>query len=1415
MTIVMLFRDLSLTNKTGYRLIIRGINKAGLHKDITSAVIIAVGAASGLGSVSDGHDPSIDVDYLTNTSEVHATWQGFETADVEIRAYFLAIGSCTRGNYHVTNHLFLPVAPPTATLFGIQGLHLVNGQRYCVKIKAENLAGIESEIVSSDGFIVDVSPPDLRHAMVLDGQGEDDIDYQTDNTQLSATWTGIQDHESGIQHFEVAVSRNRAGQSDITSFKDVGHNASFTILGLHLNNEVYYIIMCAINNAGLKSCLASDGVLIDPTPPSSGVVHDGILEPDIRYQASANTLSANWERIWDLESRIKRFEWGIGGEEDLVQEFLDVGLQTHVTSEKILNLKHGHNYTVFLHVYNRAGVVTELSSNGVIIDTTPPVPSEIKPRLFPSVWRFSEETETFYSSNASNIHVTWEDFAELESELWYYKWALGTSKYGTQLQPLINIGLITNANTSDTGLNIRPGVQYYVTVVGRNRAGLVSGNSSLPFLVDYSPPRAGTIQITSLPGIKKEYFRSDENIRVSWSEFEDPESGIEKYEISVVLNNRKISNYTIKPTESKLEILIDTGRLLSGKTYKVVAKSINYAGLESYAISTWFTIDNTPPYYTGNKEELPKRDILSDSHSLEVSWEAFEDHESPIEFYEIGIGTQAYSDDFYMFTRNDLCTQFSFSGLDITDNRPYYVTVNAYNLAGLVSSVLLEEIIFDQTPPSGINGSVKDGLLREDIDYTSSQNTVSASLENIEDLETGISKIEYCVGSMPSNCFIKPFTTLHQNKSFVCTDCKIHAGMTAFAKFRITNGAGSSSIFVSDGVTVDSTPPEIQNVYDGKKAEYPDVEKTYSDWTATVTWLGARDVQSGLRDCQWMIMKKEGNATISVYAKTLHKANITYNVRHTEKVDDPLILTTNSSYFNVIQCWNYAGISSRQYSNGWSVVEQWPIPSYVMDGVGPHDITYDANGETLGASWGVFRADSKDPVVKYEWAVGTVGEIDNVLEFTDVGLDTKASLLLSESDITLKSGIEYYVTVRGTTLTGWTANKTSNGFIIDKTSPFAGIVKVSHHILNQSTNEVDYTLSWDGFVDSETGIQSYAYCLGYIMDVCSTTVLNAGLAFQGTVRGFVPEASSFYGILVVTNRAGLKTIASSDAVGMDFTPPVTGTVLDGTEIDLDYINSSAALATTWSAFADPESNIKTCTLAISEENYSDNNTMAVKVSVNVNATGSIIHNFPLISGLRYVATVTCENRDGFKSSKSSSGVIVDDSPPVAGKILDKNDQPFENLYQSSTSELHVRWTNGYDLESGIKEYSVAVGSGSNEDNIREFFSVGLVREIKITNLTVSSGSTYYITLQIVNKAGITSRVSSNAITVDTTPPEMEEVCVKAHLNERFLLRFKVGFSPFEGCKGVDELQMFQIMKSHNNIIKQSSPSYSPKKEIHN
>ena len=1354
--------SLSLENNKEYQLTIRGINNAGLHADIKSPIIIPISQTSDLGTVSDGEDPKTDIDYQTNSSEIHATWKGFETSNVKVRAYFYAVGSCVKGNYHVTNNQFIPVSPATATSLEIRRLNLINGQRYCVKIKAENLAGVQTEAISSDGFIVDMTPPDMKRAMVLDGSGDDDIDYQSSREELSATWKGIRDYDSGIHHFEVAVSRNRAGVPDVTSFKDVDRNMSTKIAGLSLNNDVYYIIVCTINNAGLKSCLASDGVLIDPTPSTSGVVYDGILEPDVRYQSSTTKMSANWERVWDLESRVARFEWGIEEKyKKPVADFVNAGLQTHVTSSKMLSLKHGQNYTVVLRIYNRAGGMRKLMSNGVTIDTTPPVPNAI---TMGSDWRFNKETKTYYSSTSSGIYVDWEDFKEHESEIWYYKWAIGTSKCGSQLQPLINIGLSTRANTTGSGSNFRPGVPYFVTVVARNRADLTSRACSLPLLFDYTQPTIGNIRITSSAGIEKSYFSSTEDPpHVSWSDFEDLESGIEKYEISVLQSNTSNKGiYAFNSSEPMVNLSL--GNLASGTGYSIVIKVINYAGLQTAVHSKAFIIDDSPPYYTGR---APRRHFQSDFTSVKVAWERFSDDESPIEFYEIGLGTRALQDDIHEFTRTGLRTDIEFTGLDLRDHLTYFITVRATNVAGLRGSLILEKIAIDRTPPTGKNSSVKDGLSGYDVNFMSLNDSVSATWENIEEQQSMISAFEYCVGTTPHNCLVKPFTKIGLNKSFVCKECKIKADRKVFARVRATNSVGLSTIFVSDGVFVDSSPPEIGRVLDGEEDENPDVEKVDRDWLPTITWYGAKDIESGIRECQWIIEKHDGDGITTAYVATLDQGNITFDVRHTERVTTQLQLDTNASYVNVIRCSNNAGILSYQYSNGWSVVNQWPVTSYVYDGLGSRDLEYDIIGETLGATWGTFYGDSKDPVIGYEWAVGTFDTPDNIMEFTDVGLVTRASKLLPNSEIDMDVGVKYYVTVRGTTLSGRTGNKSSNGFIVDKSAPTAGVVKVMHKILKQATNEVDYTLTWSGFSDLETGIKKFEFCLGYFENVCSTTLTSAGLNLEGKVQEFTLAdlTTQFYGIVIATNNAGLTTIASSDAIKIDFTPPITGTVIDGLDEDVDNIAVDSALISTWSAFTDPETGIERCTLTVIGKGL--NGEFSV-LKIDVNASGSITHKFKTVAGLKYQSTIKCRNPDGFTTSAESDGILCDGTPPIVGSIYQKTDQnqTSESRYQSSTNTLEVYWNPGSDPESGIKGYFVAVGSGVYRDDVRGFFTVGKATEVKIANLSMNSGSTYYVTLEVENNAGLRSRASSRGMEVDTTAPIITKVCIdKTEKNE--------------------------------------------------
>ena len=111
----------------------------------------------------------------------------------------------------------------------------------------------------------------------------------------------------------------------------------------------------------------------DTTAPVAGTVNDG-LAADIDFQTSTTTITANWTGFSDPESGITGYEWAIGttsGGTD-VQAFTSVGTATSATNAT-LTLSNGTKYYVTVRATNGAGLTNTATSDGVTVDTTPPV----------------------------------------------------------------------------------------------------------------------------------------------------------------------------------------------------------------------------------------------------------------------------------------------------------------------------------------------------------------------------------------------------------------------------------------------------------------------------------------------------------------------------------------------------------------------------------------------------------------------------------------------------------------------------------------------------------------------------------------------------------------------------------------------------------------------------------------------------------------------------------------------------------------------------------------------------------------------------------------------------------------------------------------------------------------------------------
>ena len=76
---------------------------------------------------------------------------------------------------------------------------------------------------------------------------------------------------------------------------------------------------------------------------------------------------------------------------------------------------------------------------------------------------------------------------------------------------------------------------------------------------------------------------------------------------------------------------------------------------------------------------------------------------------------------------------------------------------------------------------------------------------------------------------------------------------------------------------------------------------------------------------------------------------------------------------------------------------------------------------------------------------------------------------------------------------------------------------------------------------------------------------------------------SYISVKATDNAENESTTITSDGVIVDTDGPIAGTVLDGTDVDIDWTNSTSSLTATWSGFSDTLSGIQKYEYAIGTE----------------------------------------------------------------------------------------------------------------------------------------------------------------------------------------------------------------------------------------
>ena len=351
---------------------IRAINGAQMVSTASSNPLLIDSCAPTVGTIVVGNTPGMI--HLRDNEAVVAEWSGFDDGESGLSHFEWSACHASSPNECISPF----VNTGLQTSLRNSDLDIKPGISYVLLVRAHNNVGLYSESISNPFTFDGVIP---TTGTVYDGLSEfTDLEKQSSLSEISANWSPFSDENSRIAEYDMCVGTGQY-KCDVNGFVNLGITLKGTISGLTLNHTGrYFVTVKATNEAGYSTMASSNGIEVDSTPPYRGSVRDGQTTQDIDFQADDTYIYANWDEFRDEESDISKYTWCVGatkGTCDIIFE-TDVGDRTSVGQQIRPALATGMVVFVTVSAYNGAGAVTRESSDGVEVDSTAPLLSQVK-----------------------------------------------------------------------------------------------------------------------------------------------------------------------------------------------------------------------------------------------------------------------------------------------------------------------------------------------------------------------------------------------------------------------------------------------------------------------------------------------------------------------------------------------------------------------------------------------------------------------------------------------------------------------------------------------------------------------------------------------------------------------------------------------------------------------------------------------------------------------------------------------------------------------------------------------------------------------------------------------------------------------------------------------------------------------------
>ena len=403
--------------------------------------------------------------------------------------------------------------------------------------------------------------------------------------------------------------------------------------------EKYKIVVRASNirgQFGLPVC--SNPVTIDTSTPTGGWVNDGSGSTDLQYQSS-KSFTASWGGF--------QSKYGIGKYEVAMHyQQLSSNDRIELRGFRNVNLNvsfgpiaaaipDGSNITTEVRAYSKAGLYTETASNGVILDTSQPLPGLVSDGLNISF-------DLDYAEWTTSYKASWEPFTDPHTPIVNYNIGVKKRNGGFVSSGLTAVGMVHQVVIP--GLALVSEEEYCAIVEGENAAGLKAEIHSNCLLIDHDSPRPGTVNDGVSDDI--DYQSDDTAFYANWKGFNDGVRGSGLAEYKYILtdqNDVNVTSWISVGMQTNVTILgID---LVDRTTYYITVRAIDRVGHYKNVKSNGVYIDMTHPVYTGEiiiKGETTVKDnktfvYIQNIGTVTASWPQFLDAHSGMQKFQWSI----------------------------------------------------------------------------------------------------------------------------------------------------------------------------------------------------------------------------------------------------------------------------------------------------------------------------------------------------------------------------------------------------------------------------------------------------------------------------------------------------------------------------------------------------------------------------------------------------------------------------------------------------------------------------------------------------------------------------------------------------------------------------------------------------------